>query len=182
MRANSTRPALLAALLAGACGTARPAPVGIATTLTTKGLSNAELRGLVLASRSWPRLTSNALAKNELCAPAAPMMVTGSHPEHVGEMFHLFMPSNTDAFIQGKPMPDGAVIVKRSFKGAVESIDNGTTAYFIMYKRTGQNPTGGDWLYATTEPDGDVIRSGALADCAGCHNHQAASDYLFRKY
>jgi len=110
------------------------------------------------------------------------MMVTGSHPEHVGEMFHLFMPSNTDAFAQGKPMPDGAVIVKRSFKGAVESIDNGTTAYFIMYKRAGQNPTGGDWLYATTEPDGDVIRSGALADCAGCHNNQAASDYLFRKY
>lgn len=182
-----------------ACGAATPASVSSSTpapngsaqaavvqpppTATAPSpLSNDEIKTLALASRDWTRITPSALAKNELCAPAGPMAVKGSHPDHVGEMFHLYMPANVDAFTQGKPMAEGAVVVKRSFKGAIESIDTGTTAYFIMYKRAGQNPTGGDWLYATTKPDGDVIRSGALADCAGCHDKQAAADYLFRKY
>jgi hypothetical protein len=34
---------------------------------------------------------------------------------------------------------------------------------------------GSDWCYIVAEPSGTVLRSGALADCAGCHNGAGAS-------
>lgn len=179
---------------ASACGSATPttvvaSPTTVANTPnqadkaspTPIGLANTELRAAALASNAWPRITRSALHKNELCAPHAPAMAiaTGSHPDHIGEQFHLYMREGNIAYTEGNVMPDGAMIVKRSFQG---DEGTGTTAYFLMYKRAGQNPGGGDWLYATTQANGEVIRAGALADCAGCHDKQRDQDFLFRKY
>ena len=182
----------------GACGSATPAPVMSKTSTEDKAaaqgtiadipaasldarapLTNAELSAAALASKDWPQITRSALNKNELCAPAAPAPATGSHPDHIGEQFHLYMREGNAAYAEGRAMPEGAMIVKRSFSAADATA---TTAYFLMYKRAGQNPSGGDWLYATTQASGEVIRAGALADCAGCHDKQREQDFLFRKY
>ena len=177
-----------------ACGSATPTTVVASPTTAANtpnqadqavrspiGLADTELRAAVLASKDWPRITRSALPKNELCAPAAPTMAiaTGSHPDHIGEQFHLYLRVGNTAYTEGHVMPAGTMIVKRSFQNDEA---NGTTAYFVMYKRTGQNPAGGDWLYATTHANGEVIRAGVLADCAGCHDNQRDQDFLFRHY
>lgn len=142
-------------------------------------MANAELTAAALASKDWPRITGSAMQKNVACAAAVQLEPTGSHPDHVGEQFHLYLRTGNAEYTEGRAMPDNAMIVKRSFKG---DETKGTTAYFVMYKRAGQNPAGGDWLYATTHASGEVIRAGALADCAGCHDKQRDQDFLFRKY
>ena len=142
-------------------------------------MAYAELTAAALASKDWPQITRSAMQKNERCAPSASAAATGSHPDRVGEQFHLYMRDGNTAYTSGSAMPDGTIIVKRSFKGDEAK---GTTAYFLMYKRAGQNTAGGDWLYATTHANGEVIRAGALADCAGCHDNQRDQDFLFRKY
>ena len=156
-----------------------PTPAGPTAPAAPAGLTNAALSAATLASKDWPRITRSAMQKNELCAPHAPRDATGTHPDHVGEQFHLYMRDGNTAYTSGSAMPDGTMIVKRSFKGDEAK---GTTAYFLMYKRAGQNTAGGDWLYATTHANGEVIRAGALADCAGCHDKQRDQDFLFRKY
>ncbi len=170
---GGTEPATVAPSPTPAGPTAPAAPV------VPAGLTNAALSAAALASKDWPRITRSAMQKNELCAPHAPRDATGTHPDHVGEQFHLYMRDGNTAYTSGSAMPDGAMIVKRSFKGDEAK---GTTAYFLMYKRAGQNTAGGDWLYATTHANGEVIRAGALADCAGCHDKQRDQDFLFRTY
>jgi hypothetical protein len=142
-------------------------------------IANTEISAAAMASKDWPRITRSAMQKNIACAAAVQLEPIGSHPDHVGEQFHLYMRDGNAAYTSGGTMPDGAMIVKRSFKGDEAK---GTTAYFLMYKRAGQNPGGGDWLYATTQANGEVIRAGVLADCAGCHDKQRDQDFLFRKY
>jgi Cytochrome P460 len=147
-------------------------------------LPYAQLTAAVIRSRTSKRLTQNALNKNTLCAPGfiADRNRSG-HPQHENELFHLYVLGGQREYETGAVMPSGSIIVKRSFIGAdLPPAQSGTTAYFLMFKVLGQNPAGGDWLYATTKPNGEVIRSGALADCAGCHIRQAQSDYVFRKY
>jgi hypothetical protein len=161
----------------------KPVPVAVIPPLVVAAVAmdNATISKTVLASLQWPRLTAKPMNKNSLCAAAGPMVgpgfVEGSHPDHVGEQFHLHVQDGATQYANGEAMPDGAVIVKRSF-----TRDGATTAFFMMSKRAKQNPKGGDWLYATTKPDGTVIRSGALTDCAACHDKKAKSDYLFRSY
>ena len=41
-----------------------------------------------------------------------------------------------------------------------------------------RDPSHVEWCYAVAEPDGTLLRSGALADCAGCHS-AAPSDSVF---
>jgi hypothetical protein len=58
--------------------------------------------------------------------------------------------------------------------------DEGTlTAFFVMEKAAGRNPSGGDWLYATTKPDGTVLRAGPLPDCMACHEKRREQGYLY---
>jgi hypothetical protein len=130
---------------------------------------------LVKRHPSWTQVTALALPKNELCA--APFPVLANHPSthRDKEFFHSYVDVGLIQYKSGKALPDNSAIIKRSFNDAAV-----TTAYFVMQKQLGSNPTGGDWLYATVGVDGKTIRAGALADCAGCHDKQAAQDYLFR--
>jgi Cytochrome P460 len=134
---------------------------------------------LAAAQPSWTQITVNPLPKIELCAAASGRhaLLPSTHREK--EFFHTYMPSESPVAIEkyraGELLPNQASLIKRSF-----TEDGKTTAFFVMQKQAGANPAGGDWLYATVGVDGKTIRSGVLADCGGCHNKQAANDYLFR--
>jgi len=39
------------------------------------------------------------------------------------------------------------------------------------------NPSRAGWCYLVAEPDGTVLRAGALSDCSGCHG--AAPEGVF---
>jgi hypothetical protein len=86
-----------------------------------------------------------------------------------------------DAEGSGKALPIGALIVRQ-----VLDADGRVAKLTLMEKSVPEdNPTVGGWLFAVTDPagvplveDGEVL-SGALAQCASCHQARASDDYLF---
>jgi hypothetical protein len=130
---------------------------------------------LVTDSPAWPRVTMEARDKIALCAAAGPIDARSTTSAHrVGEMFHTFVSTGAvDAYRVGNALPVGAAVSKRTFDPQTEA----TTSYFVMWK-----VSDGEWRYGTAGADGAVIRAGALADCAGCHEKQREQDFLFRRF
>lgn len=98
-----------------------------------------------------------------------------------GEMFLTFVRNGAaDPYRTHAKMPDGAVLVKRTFVPRAKGADDGEiTAYFLMFKAAGKNPEGGDWIYATTAGDGTPLEVGTMKSCAQCHQTQASNDWIF---
>jgi hypothetical protein len=150
------------------------------------------IKAMVLESPKWNRATRTAFQKIADCR--AIFEREDSTHRH-GEKFHIYIKGDRDrmvAYQDGKPLGlgDGTVIVKRTFvphalDGGVvvmgtSAEDEGTlTAFFVMEKAKGRNPNGGDWLYATTKPDGTVLRAGLLPDCMACHEKRREQGYLY---
>ncbi len=153
------------------------------------GPEPARIRALVLDSHTWNRATRTALQKLADCR-AVSEREDSTHRK--GEKFHLYVKGERQqmiAYQDGKPLAPGTVIVKRTFTprridggvvmGMTAEEDGDLTAFFLMENVAGKNPAGGDWLYATTRPDGTVLRAGALADCMACHEKRREQGFLF---
>ena len=76
---------------------------------------------------------------------------------------------------EGKPMPNGAIIVKENYGKDQKTL----MAITPMYKLKGYNPEGGDWFWAKYKPDGTVEKSGKVKGCIDCHRVQEEKDWLF---
>jgi hypothetical protein len=75
----------------------------------------------------------------------------------------------------GKPMPDGAILVKENYGKDKKSL----MAVTPMYKIDGYNPDGGDWYWAKYKADGTVEAAGQPKGCISCHSVKKDSDWLF---
>lgn len=76
---------------------------------------------------------------------------------------------------EGKPMPDGAIIVKENYGEDKKTL----MAITPMYKVKGYNPEAGDWFWAKYEPSGKVLKEGKVKGCIDCHRAQEEKDWLF---
>ena len=76
---------------------------------------------------------------------------------------------------EGKPMPNGAIIVKENYGKDQKTL----MAITPMYKVKGYNPDAGDWFWAKYSPDGTVAKSGKVKGCIDCHRTQEDKDWLF---
>ncbi len=76
---------------------------------------------------------------------------------------------------EGKPMPNGAMIVKENYGKDQKTL----MAITPMYKVEGYNPEAGDWFWAKYEPTGKVLKSGKVKGCIDCHRTQEGKDWLF---
>jgi hypothetical protein len=160
-----------------ACASAAHAPISIPPTTTAASSPSpdaARARELVFASAAWTRVTLEAYEKSTLCFPRGHAVGDAPKSTHrTGELFHTFVsPDAAEAYRSRVTLPIGAAISKKTF----DPVSGATRFYFLMWKESA-----GTWTYATAQPDGSVIRAGALQDCAGCHDKQRAEDFLFRK-
>jgi hypothetical protein len=76
---------------------------------------------------------------------------------------------------EGKPMPQGAIIVKENYRKDKKTL----MAVTPMYKVKGYNPSGGDWFWGKYGPDGKVLAAGKPKGCISCHGVQKSKDWLF---
>lgn len=76
---------------------------------------------------------------------------------------------------EGKPMPDGAIIVKENYGEDKKTL----MAITPMYKVKGYNPEAGDWFWAKYEPSGKALKEGKLKGCIDCHRVQETKGWLF---
>jgi hypothetical protein len=76
---------------------------------------------------------------------------------------------------EGRPMPDGAILVKENYGKDKKTL----MAVTPMHKVKGYNPNGGDWWWAKYGPNGEVQASGAVKGCINCHRAQQAKDWIF---
>ena len=133
----------------------------------------------------WTKVTPDPQEKivSPCAAPDFAKKIGGAEPatHRKGEMFLTFVRDGAaDPYRTHEPMPDGAALVKRTFMPREKGADDGEiTAYFLMFKAKGKNPSGGDWIYATTDRDGTPLEVGTMKACAECHQTQAAHDWVF---
>jgi hypothetical protein len=76
---------------------------------------------------------------------------------------------------EGRPMPDGAILVKENYGDDQETL----MAVTPMYKVQGYYPAGGNWWWAKFGPDGKAMASGQVKGCINCHSAQKANDWIF---
>jgi hypothetical protein len=76
---------------------------------------------------------------------------------------------------EGKPMPDGAIIVKENYGKDKQTL----MAVTPMYKIDGYNPEGGDWYWAKYGADGSVDKAGKVKGCIQCHSVKKNNDWIF---
>jgi len=76
---------------------------------------------------------------------------------------------------EGKPMPNGAIIVKENYGEDKETL----MAVTPMYRIEGYNPDGGDWFWAKYGTDGAIETEGKVDGCIKCHSVQKANDWIF---
>lgn len=76
---------------------------------------------------------------------------------------------------EGKPMPNGAIIVKENYG------EDQTTLMAVtpMYKVSGYHPEAGDWFWAKYGPDGTIDKEGKVEGCIECHKTVADKDWIF---
>ena len=76
---------------------------------------------------------------------------------------------------EGKPMPDGAIIVKENYGKDKTTL----MALTPMYRIKGYNPDGGDWYWAKYGADGNVQTAGKVEGCIQCHSVRKDNDWIF---
>jgi hypothetical protein len=76
---------------------------------------------------------------------------------------------------EGKPMPDGAILVKENYGEDKKTL----MAVTPMYKVEGYNPDGGDWFWVKYGPGGEIQASGKPQGCISCHGAVKDKDWIF---
>ncbi len=71
-------------------------------------------------------------------------------------------------------MPYGSIIVKENYSAEEELM-----AVTSMYKMKGFNPEAGDWFWIQHKADKEIMASGKMEMCIGCHSQVENRDYLF---
>ena len=108
--------------------------------------------------------------------PGYPGIYPGKSPH--GAYLKLFANKAAQkALKEGKPMPEGAIIIKENYGKDQKTL----MAITPMYKVKGYNPEGGDWFWAKYGPDGKIMASGKPKGCIKCHGVKKDSDWLFTK-
>ncbi len=147
-------------------------------TPAAQDLAKARMQTIMETEAQWAKVSEFARDKIAPCAAAIPNGALGApdstHRE--GEKYYTYVSSGLEQYQAGTSLENGSAVIKRTFTPS----DNNTTGYFLMMKERGANPSGGDWLYATTSAEGKLIRAGVLSDCESCHKKRSAFDYLFR--
>ncbi|SHE42687.1 Cytochrome P460 [Desulfacinum infernum DSM 9756] len=80
-----------------------------------------------------------------------------------------------EAAKEGRPMPEGAIIVKENYGKDQKTL----MAVTPMYKVKGYNPEGGDWFWGKYGPDGKVMAAGKVDGCIRCHSVHKTKDWRF---
>jgi len=108
--------------------------------------------------------------------PGYPGIYPGKSPH--GKYLKLFAnPAAQKALKEGRPMPEGAIIIKENYGKDQKTL----MAITPMYKVNGYNPDGGDWFWAKYGPNGKVMASGKPKGCIKCHGVNKDSDWLFTR-
>jgi hypothetical protein len=76
---------------------------------------------------------------------------------------------------EGKPMPDGAILVKENYGADKKTLK----AVTPMYKIKGYNPEGGDWFWVKYGSNGKIEAAGKPKGCVDCHRAAKDKDWLF---
>jgi hypothetical protein len=76
---------------------------------------------------------------------------------------------------EGRPMPDGAILVKENYGEDQKTL----MAVTPMYKSKDYNVSSGDWWWAKYGPNGEVDKAGAVKGCINCHRAQEGNDWIF---
>jgi hypothetical protein len=137
---------------------------------------------------SWPKITYKPVHVGPklwaLCRMPSPAEEKRRKEEaesqgpHAGSIVVRVSPGVLEDYLDNKPLPVGASVIKEKYKDGVNELSE----YAVMVKReAGYDPSGGDWEYGYVTPERKVTR-GKLVECAGCHASAKASDYLFRSY
>lgn len=107
--------------------------------------------------------------------PGHTEMYPGKSPH--GAFLKLYAnPVALKAAREGKPLPDGSILVKENYGEDKKTLK----AITPMYKKEGYNPEAGDWFWAKYGPDGEVMAAGKVESCINCHK-AATDDYIFTK-
>ena len=93
-----------------------------------------------------------------------------------GKYLKLFAnPIALKAAREGKPMPDGAILLKENYGGDKKTLK----AVTPMYKVKGYNPEGGDWFWVKYGPNGKIEAAGQPKGCVDCHMTVKDKDWVF---
>ena len=76
---------------------------------------------------------------------------------------------------EGKPLPNGSILVKENYGKDEKTL----MAVTPMYKINGYNPEGGDWFWGKYGPDGTVQAAGKPKGCIECHSVQKDKGWVF---
>ncbi len=80
----------------------------------------------------------------------------------------------SDAVKKKEKMADTSMIVMENY-----TADKRLDALTVMYKIKGYNPSAGNWFWAKYDPQGQVIASGKVDACIGCHGKMKDEDYIY---
>jgi hypothetical protein len=107
--------------------------------------------------------------------PGKEGMLEGKSPH--GKYVRIFVNRVAlEAAKTGKPMPDGAIIIKENYKDT-----NALAVLTPMYKVKGYNPTAGDWYWTKIAANGKVLGEGKLKGCIRCHEAVKNTSWVFTK-
>jgi hypothetical protein len=133
----------------------------------------------------WPALTPAPvrLAPRLFALCITPPEAKRLGPHFVPQARYLVNPDGEAAVRGGLfPVPAGTTVVKA--KGWADCPDQGEWFAAMTKREPGYDPAGGDWEYLTARREGGrwQVERGPLADCSGCHQQAAGTDFLFRGY
>jgi hypothetical protein len=93
-----------------------------------------------------------------------------------GKYLKLFAnPIALKAAREGKPMPEGAILVKENYGEDQKTL----MAVTPMYRVKGYNPEGGDWFWVKYGANGEILAAGKPKGCVSCHAAVKDKDWIF---
>ena len=110
-----------------------------------------------------------ALLDCKASAPQLRMSASRDETTHGRKQYYLYARDRL-AYLHAKDLdqPEGQVLVKESW------VQRTKGPLFMMLNKDG------DWIYATTTPDGKgITASGKLASCIECHESERTRDRMF---
>lgn len=140
----------------------------IAVSTAGQALPGADAEGL------WTYITRTSPYEQWEHWPGHAGMYPGKSPHGAFLKLYANKPA-IEAAKAGRPMPEGAIILKENYGKDQKTL----MAVTPMYKIKGYNPEGGDWYWAKYAAGGKVEAAGQPKGCITCHSVQKDKDWLF---